>query len=322
VRHAAEAVHLEVAALHGSGPAGRVVRADVEAVAPRPTRRTPISPRARRLAATLGVDLAALGGQGAGPGHSIVAADVLAAGRSPTAAEAAPPVPPPPDRMRRAIAAAMERSWREIPHYHVATRIDVSRPMAWLSEENLRRPVRDRLLPAVLLLRATALAAAQRPELNGWWIEGSFRAAERVDLGVAVSLRSGGLVVPVITGADRLDLDQLMARLRDLVTRARRARLRSSELIPASITVTDLGDVGVDTVHGVIHAPQVALVGFGAIREEPWAEGGMLAVRPVVHATVAGDHRASDGRTGARFLSTIGALLEEAPCLTTPPPPA
>jgi pyruvate dehydrogenase E2 component (dihydrolipoamide acetyltransferase) len=224
--------------------------------------------------------------------------------------------------MRRAIAAAMERSWREVPHYHVATRIDLSRPTAWLSEENLRRPVRERLLPAVLLLRATALAAANRPELNGWWIDGGFRAAERVDLGVVVSLRSGGLVVPVITGADRLDLDQLMARLRDLVTRARRGRLRSSELAPASITVTDLGDVGVDAVHGVIHAPQVALVGYGAIREEPWAERGMLAVRPIVHATVAGDHRASDGRTGARFLSTIAALLEEATCLTTPPPPA
>jgi pyruvate dehydrogenase E2 component (dihydrolipoamide acetyltransferase) len=222
--------------------------------------------------------------------------------------------------MRQAIANLMERAWREIPHYHVATRVDLSSALAWLTEQNASRPVRERLLPAALLLRATALAAARVPQLNGWWVDGAFRPAEAVDLGVAVSLRSGGLVVPAIAGADRLDLDALMAKLRDVVTRARRGRLRSSEVAGASLTVTDLGDQGVDAVYGVIHPPQVALVGFGKIHDEPWACQGMLAVRPVVHATLAGDHRASDGRAGARLLSTIAELLEEPSCLTAPPP--
>ena len=321
VRHAAEKAHLELAALHGSGPGGLVVRADVEAARRPAERRPPVSPRARHLAATHGVDLAGLAGRGRGPGGSVVGADVLAATATPTPAPVADGAGrgAAPDRMRRAIATSMERSWREIPHYHVATRIDVSRALAWMSEENQQRPVRERLLPAVLLLRATTTAAMRVPELNGWWQDGAFRPAGQVDLGIAVSLRTGGLIVPVIADAGHLDLDELMGRLRDVVTRARRGRLRSSELSPASITVTDLGDVGVDTVYGVIHAPQVALVGFGAIREEPWAENGMLAVRHVVHATLAGDHRASDGRTGARFLSTIATMLEEPTCLTNQP---
>jgi pyruvate dehydrogenase E2 component (dihydrolipoamide acetyltransferase) len=302
VRRAAEVAHVDPATLHGSGPGGVIRRADVESAAPKPAGRPLVSPRARHLAAVHGVDLGNLTGEGRGPRRSVVGADVLAAATAMATAVA-------PDRMRRAIASLMERAWREIPHYRVGTRIDLSAALDWMAQENAHRPVRARLLPAALLLRAVALAAARVPELNGWWVDGTFRPAVGVDLGVAVSLRRGGVVVPTLDGADRLGVDELMQRLRDVVTRARRNRLRSSELSAASLTVTALGDVGVDTVDGIVHPPQVALVGFGAIREEPWAEDGMLVVRPVVHATLAGDHRACDGRTGARFLSTVADLL-------------
>jgi pyruvate dehydrogenase E2 component (dihydrolipoamide acetyltransferase) len=129
-------------------------------------------------------------------------------------------------------------------------------------------------------------------------------------VGVAISLRGGGLVAPAIHDADHCTLDELMAALRDLVQRARTGGLRGSEMSDPTITVTNLGDQGVDQVFGVIYPPQVALVGFGRVAPRPWAVDGLLGVRPVVRATLAADHRASDGHDGARFLAAIDALLQ------------
>jgi pyruvate dehydrogenase E2 component (dihydrolipoamide acetyltransferase) len=146
--------------------------------------------------------------------------------------------------------------------------------------------------------------------MNGHWIDGSFRPAAGVQLGVAVSLRGGGLVAPVIRDAHLLDRDHLMLALRDLVTRARRGSIRASEMVDPTITVTNLGDLGVDAVFGVIYPPQVAIVGFGAITDQARAVDGMLAIHPTVTATVSADHRVSDGRDAARFLSTVERTLQ------------
>jgi pyruvate dehydrogenase E2 component (dihydrolipoamide acetyltransferase) len=286
------------------------------------------SPLARRRAAEDGVALADV--EGSGPGGAILAADLDRAAEPappgaagprppsnapPAAPAAAPPVPPTPrgDRqasMRRAIAAAMERSNREIPHYRLATTIDLSASLRRLRATNESRPPADRILPAAVLLRATARAAHEVPALNGFWRSDGFEPAGAVHLGVAVSLRGGGLIAPAIHEADRMSLDEVMGALRDVVARARSGRLRSSELADPTITVTNLGDQGADEVHGVIHPPQVALVGFGRIAERPWASDGMLGVRPTVRATLAADHRASDGIVGARFLATLDRLLQ------------
>ena len=130
-------------------------------------------------------------------------------------------------------------------------------------------------------------------------------------LGVAVALRGGGLVAPAIHDADRLSPDELMAALRDLVARARAGRLQRAEMSDPTITVTNLGDLGVESVFGVIYAPQVALVGFGRVVEQPWATDGLLGVRPVVTATLSADHRVSDGLRGGRFLARVDELLQE-----------
>ena len=326
-----------------AAPAKRTRRRPARAKAARakaaPARRGPAapvraSPLARRLAAERGLALDDIAGSG--PGGAVVAADVdRAGGPAPTTARrrarggaaattrpAAPPVPGPAappgapradrqESLRRAIAALMARSKREIPHYYVATTIDLSAAMTWLRGTNESRPPAKRLLPAALLLKASALAAHQVPALNGFWDDdGGFRPADAVHLGVAVSLRGGGLVAPAIHDADRLSLDDLMDALRGLVARARSGRLRSSEMADPTITVTNLGDQGADEVHGVIYPPQVALVGFGRIAERPWACDGMLGVRPTVRATVAADHRASDGLVGARFLAALDRLLQ------------
>jgi pyruvate dehydrogenase E2 component (dihydrolipoamide acetyltransferase) len=132
-----------------------------------------------------------------------------------------------------------------------------------------------------------------------------------VHLGVAISLRGGGLIAPAILDAAPLAVLEIMRRLRELVSRARSGRLRSSEMTAATITVTSLGDLGVESVHGVIYPPQVALLGFGAVVQRPWAVDGLLGVRPVVTATLSADHRASDGATGASFLHALDHLLQQ-----------
>ena len=326
VRHLAEERHVDLHQVHGSGPGGRITRHDVEAaapvVAPPPApapapapvlpaapARPPASPRARALAAERGVPLADL--VGSGPGGAIVARDVPAA--------PAPRVREDPQlAMRHAIAGLMARSKREIPHYYLSQDVDLGAATAWLTATNESRPVTERLLPAALLLRATALAVAAHPELNGFWQDGGFVPGEGVHLGVAVSLRGGGLIAPAILDADRRSLGDLMTALRDLVTRARAGRLRSSEMQAPTITVTSLGERGVDTVQGVIYPPQVAIVGFGRIRERPWVVDGALAVRPVVTATLAADHRATDGQTGSRLLLEIDRLLQDPASLDLP----
>lgn len=213
--------------------------------------------------------------------------------------------------MRAAIGALMARSKREIPHYYLELPIDMSVPLEWLHEANLSRPVSDRLLPSVLLLSAVARAVTEMPEMNGFWVDGAFRPGAGVHLGVAISLRGGGLIAPALHDADQKSLDEIMAGVRDLVQRARTGRLRSSEMSDPTITVTNLGERGVDLVHGVIYPPQVALVGFGGVRERPWAVEGMLGVRPVVTATLAADHRAGDGHAGSRFLTLIDRQLQK-----------
>ena len=282
------------------------------------------SPVVRRLAHHLGVDLAEI--SGTGPNGRITRADVEhAAGSSPHAAAAVPSVvrSATTDRaasMRRAIAGLMTRANRDIPQYHVATDVDLDVALTWLASANEARAISDRALPAALLLKATALAAREVPELNGFWIDDEPRRADHVHLGVAVSLRGGGLVAPAIHDADTKDLDALMCELRDLVQRARSGHLRSSEMSDPTITVTSLGDQGVDEVHGVIYPPQVALVGMGRIAPKPVAVEGLLGVHPVVRITLAGDHRATDGHTGARFLSTIDRLLQRPEELWIPVP--
>lgn len=212
--------------------------------------------------------------------------------------------------MRHAIGELMARSKREIPHYYLATTVDLSAALTWLRAENEQRSVTGRILPAALLLKATALALREVPALNGFWVDDGFQAADGVHLGVAVSLRGGGLVAPALHDADQLSLDEVMAGLKDLVERARAGRLRASEMSDPTLTVTNLGDQGADEVLGVIYPPQVALVGFGRIAERPWAVDGMLGVRPTVRATLSADHRASDGATGSKLLAAIERLLQ------------
>jgi pyruvate dehydrogenase E2 component (dihydrolipoamide acetyltransferase) len=229
--------------------------------------------------------------------------------------------PAAPDRkadMRQAIAAAMSRSKREIPHYYLAETIPLQIAMDWLQQRNAGLPITERLLPAVLLLKAVAVALHNRPELNGFFVDGQFHPSAAVHTGVAISLRSGGLVAPAIHDAQSKSLEQLMHDLSDLVKRARAGSLRSSEMTDATITVTNLGDQAIASVFGVIYPPQVALVGFGGIVTRPWVVDGVVCAQPVVCVTLAADHRVSDGHQGALFLAGLRDLLQQPQGLAGP----
>jgi len=280
-----------------------------------PSVRLRISPLARKRAQELGVELSRRTGSGADGSITIADVERAAEGVKPAAPAAAPAVGAAKgldlSAMRRVIAAAMARSKREIPHYYLSTTIDMRKSLDWLAAENAKRPVTKRLLYSVLLIRAVALALRSTPELNGFWIDDGFKPADGIHVGVAISLRQGGLVNPAIHDVDKKNLDELMENMLDLVNRARTGHLRSSELADGTITVTNLGEQGVESVFGVIYPPQVALVGFGKIIERPVALNGLLGVRPVIDATLAADHRVSDGHRGGRFLLAIERLLQE-----------
>lgn len=330
IRHLAHTLGVDLADVMGSGPGGSVTREDVRQAAAvthpplaaatpaaaavttpaaaRPSRdaRPKASPLARRRAAESAVDLtgvAATRFDGLITRQDVeVAASVLGARENQEDKALA---------MRGAIARSMSRSKREIPHYYLGTTIDMDRALRWLEHENESHSISERILPAVMLLKATALAIREVPELNGHWVDDRFHPAEAVHLGVAVSLREGGLVAPAIHHADQLELGALMERLRDLVTRARSWRLRGSEMSDPTVTVTNLGDRGVEMAFPVIIPPQVAMVGFGRIVDAVVVADGSAVVHPVVHATLAGDHRATDGHRGGLFLSALDRLLQE-----------
>ena len=280
-----------------------------------PSVRLRVSPLARKRAQELGVDLPSITGTGADGSITIADVERSAERVKPAAPAVSPAVGAAKgldlSAMRRVIAAAMARSKREIPHYYLSTTIDMRRALDWLAAENTKRPVTQRLLYSALLIRAVALALRTTPELNGFWIDDGFKPADGIHIGVAISLRQGGLINPAIHDVDKKNLDEVMGNILDLVNRARTGHLRSSELSDGTITVTNLGEQGVESVFGVIYPPQVALVGFGKITERPVAANGMVGARPMIEATLAADHRVSDGHRGGRFLVAIDRLLQE-----------
>ena len=272
---------------------------------PPPAARARISPAARKAAEELHVDLSGVDGRG--PAGSITVADVeRAAARRRVPPEAAPRAA----GMRGAIGAAMARAKREIPHLYLSTTIDLTRVLGWIAAENQKRPVTARLLPVVLFIKAVARACAEVPALNGFWTERGFDAGSDVHVGCAIALRGGGLVAPAIHNVTAKTLDVVAHEFGDLVQRARTGGLRSSEMSDATITVTNLGDLGVESAYAIIYPPQVAIVAFGRVVERPWVVAGCIEPRSVVTVSVSADHRATDGRDAGLLLAAIDRALQ------------
>jgi pyruvate dehydrogenase E2 component (dihydrolipoamide acetyltransferase) len=290
-------------------PAGEG-RGEGSSSSPPSTERLKVSPAARRRARELHVEVEAL--TGTGPGGAITVEDV----------ERAKPSPPPSPAkagegaehekggMREAIAAAMSRSKREIPHYYLSTTVDVTPVTEWLAAHNATAPVAERLLFAALIVKAVALACRELEGFSGFHRDGRYEPSPAVHVGVAVALRGGGLVAPAIMDTADKPLAALMEDFRALVTRARAGRLRASELAAPTIILTSLGEASVDAVFPIIQPPQVAIVGAGAVVERPWVVDGKVVPRQVLTLSLGADHRVTDGRLGAQFLARIAARLQ------------
>jgi len=267
-----------------------------------PTGRPHISPAARKRAQELGVNVDRLAADKGGANLEDVEKAAMAAKSGPAATQSG---------MREAIANAMARSKQEIPHYYLATTLDFSAALDRLQAANATLPVPARLVYGVLLIRATALTAKRYPEFNGFWVNGRFEPSKRVHAGVAISLRQGGLVAPALHDADQKDLATLMREFSDLVNRVRSGHMRSSEIAEPTLTISSMGEQGVESVYPIIYPPQVAIVGFGSVVERPWVVGGKLEPRRIITATLAADHRVTDGHRGALFLNHLRQLLEK-----------
>ena len=263
------------------------------------------SPAARKAAEQAGINLADV--QGTGPAGAVVLSDLPdMTAQKPAAKEKSRDTL---TDMRRAVAAAMARAKREIPHFYLSQTIDLEPASAWLAARNADRPPAERLLIGALYVKAAALAAEAVPVLNGHFVDDAHHPSAKAHVGMAISLRGGGLVAPAIPDVGPRKIDEVMTALRDLTARARAGRLRSSEFTLGTLTVSSLGDAGPETMTGVIFPPQVALLAIGTPVTRPWIVDGEIAPRRVVTVTLSADHRVCDGRAASKFLVKLEQTL-------------
>lgn len=267
-----------------------------------------ISPAARKKAAELAVDWQQLP-SGSGPQGAILLEDITT--MTNTSANALPsPERDSSQQMREAIAAVVSRSKREIPHYYLQLDMPLDNALAWLSDYNQGRTADERILLSALLYCAIARALPSFAQFNGFYVQGAYQAQESVHLGNAISLHGGGLMVAAIHNAQQLNPAQMMVKLKDQVIRAREGGLRMSELQDATITVSNLGDRGTDSMQSIIFPPQVAIIAIGRQRPVPWVVDEQVSIAHIVTVSLAADHRVSDGHAGARLLNKIEHLLQ------------
>jgi pyruvate dehydrogenase E2 component (dihydrolipoamide acetyltransferase) len=259
------------------------------------------SPIVRKIAAAQQLDLTTI--TGSGPSGAILLKDLP----QQSAANL-------PD-MRRAIAVAMEKSKKEIPHFYLSLNIDMTNAQRWLQQVNSDKAPEQRLLLIALLLKAVALALRKYPSLNGFYTDQQLQPADEIHIGNVISLRQGGLIVPAIHHVDTLSVPAIMLAIRDITARSRSGHLRSSELTDATITVTNMGDRGADCVYGVIYPPQVAILGVGKLRKAALVQGDNVVAGDEITVCLSADHRAIDGMLAGKFLNTLSAQLQQPECL-------
>ena len=291
---------------------GRIEKADVLAHVEQRTsagahgvaaRLTPASPKARRLAAERGIELAGI--RGSGPSGAVLAADVPAEGRA-----TAPTI----GNVWRIMAERMTASWTTAPHFYLVREVDVSRLKTWRERASAQSGAR--ITYTDVLVRLVAATLVQHPRVNVAWKDGAIFQHGGIDIGLAVAIEDG-LVVPVLRGADALTLAEIASRREDLVSRAQAGKLRPADIQGGGFTISNLGMYGVDAFNAIVNPPQAAILAVGRIAERAVAIGGQVAVRPTLMLTLSCDHRALDGARAAQFLGTLADLIEEPLALLT-----
>ncbi len=216
----------------------------------------------------------------------------------------------PQTKMRRAIAHAMSQSKHSAPHFYVSTDIVMDWAMAALQSANTGREKDDRAGVTALLIKAVALTLAEEPRFNAHWTDEGHVLVDDVNVGVAITLE-GGLIAPALLDCADLDLFEVAVRLRDLAHRSREGRLRVSEMMGATFTVSNLGMFDVSSFIAIVNPPQVAILATGRTEKRPVIVEDDVRVRSVMTVTLSADHRAVDGADAARFLGVLKARLHE-----------
>ncbi len=273
------------------------------------------SPLARRIASKAGIALEAV--QGSGPGGRIIKRDIEAAAQAPAAAArfdlaAGPDVEDVPvSQVRKTIAKRLVTSIGPVPTFYLSIEVDMTRLLA--AREQVNRRLEASGTKASIndfILKAVAMALARHPEVNASWGESVIRRHHRVHVGVAVAIEDG-LITPVIRDADRKGVAQIAAEVRELAGRAREKKLKPEEYTGSTFSLSNLGMFGIDEFTAIINPPEAGILALGQVTEKVVVENGQMVVRPRLRATMSCDHRVVDGATGARFLQTVRAFLEE-----------
>ncbi len=259
-----------------------------------------VSPAARRLAIQRQVDLSSI--RGTGPEGQIELKDVQA---DEDLSIQSSPIPTSVVNLREAIAKAMSRSKKEIPHFYLKTRISLDLLLAWIDEKNKNLAAEHRLLVPAVLMKGIVLAIIKYPMMNGYIINGAFEVKDHINLGIAIAVKNGGVIVPAIMNAESLSLERLNDSFQDLLFRTRKGELKNRELTEGTITVTNVGDLGSHEVFGIIFPPQVSLIGLGRIQKAAVEENGLIRSGYVIDVTLSADHRVTDGLLGSRFLAEL-----------------
>jgi pyruvate dehydrogenase E2 component (dihydrolipoamide acetyltransferase) len=286
----------------------------------------PASPKARRLAAEQGKDLAAI--HGTGPTGAVLVADVLAVAvpTQETYVEAglAPALPTPStlpisaslanvqnesavSNIWRIMAERTTQSWTSTPHFYLVREVNATHLIAW-REQVLKRS--SEVTYSDLLVKIVATALRLYPRVNASWHEGKVILHEEVHIGLAVAVEEG-LVVPVIHQADKLGLSEITRQRSELVNSAQTGKLRPQDIQGGTFTISNLGMYGVDAFNAIINSPQAAILAVGRIAERVVPFNGQPAVQPMMTLTLSCDHRVVDGARGARFLETLATFIED-----------
>jgi len=272
----------------------------------REARRPLASPKARRIAKERGVDLSSL--TGSGPRGAVLAADVVGAGGAPDAG-APRPAPAEVGAIWQRMAERTTQSWQTAPHFYLSRDVDAGRLEAW-RESTRRRDGYERLTHTDLLVKVAAAALLRHPSVNATWRDGGITESGDVNVGIAVAV-DDGLVVPVVHGADGLELRAVVERRVELVDAARAGKLQPADVGGATFTISNLGMYGVDAFAAILNAPQAAILAVGRIADRVVPVDGHAEIRPMCTLTLSFDHRVVDGARGAQFLDTLAELIEE-----------
>ena len=273
------------------------------------------SPIVRRLAKEQQLDITGI--QGSGPQGAILLNDLTVLLKTKTKSENHKPADKTEQNMRNAIAVAMAKSKQEIPHFYLSLELDITNAQQWLQQQNQATQPEEHVLLLALLLKAMAKSLVKHPKLNGFYQDSTlgqssvFEQASAINIGNVISLRQGGLVVPAIHDVDKLSVSKLMQGLRDITERSRNGHLRSSELMDATITVTNMGERGADSVFGIIYPPQVAILGFGKVRKTAKVVNDNVVIAQVLTVSLSADHRVVDGMLAAKFLNHLAKQLQK-----------